>query len=122
MWYASQTTFKIVVDKHTPLRTVKASKLPWITSPLKDKMHKKSNQFVLRIHKIDFLLGKCVILLTMQSFMQKKSISKSISVKTKTTLKRQFPPWPGKFFKLARCGYTLRVTSQASSTKLTVVK
>jgi hypothetical protein len=24
------------------------------------------------------------------------------------------PPWPGIFFKLARCGYTLRVTSQAS--------
>ena len=23
-----------------------------------------------------------------------------------------FPPWPGTFFKLARCGYTLRVTSQ----------
>ena len=27
----------------------------------------------------------------------------------------RFPPWPGIFFKLARCGYTLRVTSQASS-------
>ena len=25
-----------------------------------------------------------------------------------------FPPWSGIFFKLARCGYTLRVTSQAS--------
>jgi hypothetical protein len=24
------------------------------------------------------------------------------------------PPWSGMFFKLARCGYTLRVTSQAS--------
>jgi hypothetical protein len=24
------------------------------------------------------------------------------------------PPWPGIFFKLVRCGYTLRVTSQAS--------
>jgi hypothetical protein len=24
-----------------------------------------------------------------------------------------FPLWPGIFFKLARCGYTLRVTSQA---------
>ena len=24
------------------------------------------------------------------------------------------PPWSGIFFKLARCGYTLRVTSQAS--------
>jgi hypothetical protein len=24
------------------------------------------------------------------------------------------PPWTGIFFKLARCGYTLRVTSQAS--------
>jgi hypothetical protein len=28
--------------------------------------------------------------------------------------KVRFPPWPGIFFKLARCGYTLRVTSQAS--------
>jgi hypothetical protein len=26
----------------------------------------------------------------------------------------RFPPWSGIFFKLARCGYTLRVTSQAS--------
>jgi hypothetical protein len=26
----------------------------------------------------------------------------------------RFPPWPGIFFKLARCGYTLRVTSQTS--------
>jgi hypothetical protein len=26
----------------------------------------------------------------------------------------RFPPWPGIFFKPARCGYTLRVTSQAS--------
>jgi hypothetical protein len=26
----------------------------------------------------------------------------------------RFPPWPGIFFKLVRCGYTLRVTSQAS--------
>jgi hypothetical protein len=25
-----------------------------------------------------------------------------------------FPPWPGIFFKLVRCGYTLRVTSQTS--------
>ena len=25
-----------------------------------------------------------------------------------------FPPWSGIFFKLAWCGYTLRVTSQAS--------
>ena len=25
-----------------------------------------------------------------------------------------FPPWLGIFFKLSRCGYTLRVTSQAS--------
>jgi hypothetical protein len=25
-----------------------------------------------------------------------------------------FPPWPGIFFKLARCGYTLRVTPQTS--------
>jgi hypothetical protein len=28
--------------------------------------------------------------------------------------KYSWPPWPGIFFKLARCGYTLRVTSQAS--------
>jgi hypothetical protein len=27
---------------------------------------------------------------------------------------RRFAPWLGIFFKLARCGYTLRVTSQAS--------
>ena len=26
----------------------------------------------------------------------------------------RIPPWSGIFFKLARCGYTLRVTSQAS--------
>jgi hypothetical protein len=26
----------------------------------------------------------------------------------------RFPPWPGIFFQLARCGYTLRVTSQTS--------
>jgi hypothetical protein len=26
----------------------------------------------------------------------------------------RFPPWSGIFFKLAQCGYTLRVTSQAS--------
>jgi hypothetical protein len=26
----------------------------------------------------------------------------------------RFPPWPGIFFKPARCGYILRVTSQAS--------
>ena len=26
----------------------------------------------------------------------------------------RFPPWPGIFFKLAQCGYTLGVTSQAS--------
>ena len=26
----------------------------------------------------------------------------------------RLPPWPGIFFKLARCGYTLRVTLQAS--------
>jgi hypothetical protein len=26
----------------------------------------------------------------------------------------RFPPWTGIFFKLARCGYTLRVTSQYS--------
>jgi hypothetical protein len=26
----------------------------------------------------------------------------------------RFPPWPGIFFKPARCGYTLRVTSQAT--------
>ena len=26
----------------------------------------------------------------------------------------RFPPWSGIFFKLARCEYTLRVTSQAS--------
>ena len=28
--------------------------------------------------------------------------------------KVRFSPWPGIFFKPARCGYTLRVTSQAS--------
>jgi hypothetical protein len=28
--------------------------------------------------------------------------------------KYAWPPWPGIFFKLARCGYTLRGTSQAS--------
>ena len=27
---------------------------------------------------------------------------------------RTYDLWPGIFFKLARCGYTLRVTSQAS--------
>jgi hypothetical protein len=27
---------------------------------------------------------------------------------------KNMPPWPGIFFKLVRCGYTLRVTSQAT--------
>jgi hypothetical protein len=31
-----------------------------------------------------------------------------------TVARHIFPPWPGIFFKLARCGYALRVTSQAS--------
>jgi hypothetical protein len=30
------------------------------------------------------------------------------------TTQVRFPPWSGIFSKLARCGYTLRVTSQAS--------
>jgi hypothetical protein len=32
--------------------------------------------------------------------------------------KVRFPPWPGIFFKLVRCGYTLRVTSQTFSSML----
>ena len=30
----------------------------------------------------------------------------------------RFPPWPGIFFKLTRCGHTLRVTSQTSYKKM----
>ena len=43
MWHAWKTTFNFIVEKHAPLCTkrVKASKSPWITSHLKDKMHKR---------------------------------------------------------------------------------
>ena len=51
MWYAWKTTFNSVADKHAPLRTkrVKATKSPWITSVLKDKMHERD---VLKIKAI----------------------------------------------------------------------
>jgi hypothetical protein len=32
------------------------------------------------------------------------------------------PPWPGIFFKLARCGYTLRVTSQTSKSNILIYR
>ena len=43
IWYAWKTTFSSVADKHAPLRTkcVRATKSPWITSVLKDKMHER---------------------------------------------------------------------------------
>ena len=74
MWDAWKTTFNSIVEKRVPLRTkrVKASKSPWITSHLKDEMHKRNIQnikrFVLMILKSRFLLEKCIIQLIKRSF------------------------------------------------------
>ena len=51
MWHAWKATFNSVADKHAPIRAkrVKAIKSPWITSLLKDKMHRRD---VLKIKAI----------------------------------------------------------------------
>ena len=55
MWHAWKTTFNCVVNKHAPLCTkrVKASKSPWITSHLKDEMHKRDIQKIKAIRSND---------------------------------------------------------------------
>lgn len=63
MWNAWKTTFNSVAEKHAPLHTkrVKASKSPWITSHLKDEMHKRDIQKIKAIRSnnpCDWLLFK----------------------------------------------------------------
>ena len=55
MWHAWKTTFNCVVDIHAPRCTerVKASKSPWITSHLKDEMHKRNIQKIKAIRSND---------------------------------------------------------------------
>ena len=55
MWDAWKTTFNSNVEKHVPLRTkrVKASISPWITSHLKDEMHKRNIQNMKAIRSND---------------------------------------------------------------------
>ena len=55
MWHAWKTTFNFIVEKHAPLCTkhVKASKSPWITSHLKDKMHKRDIQKIKAVRSND---------------------------------------------------------------------
>ena len=46
MWYVWKAIFNSVVDKHAPFRTkrVRTSKSSWISSQLKDEMHKRDAQ------------------------------------------------------------------------------
>jgi hypothetical protein len=55
MWHAWKTTFNCVVNKQAPLCTkrVKASKSLWITSHLKEEMHKRDIQKIKEIRSND---------------------------------------------------------------------
>ena len=60
MWHAWKTTFNFIVEKHAPLCTkrVKASKSPWITSHLKDEMHKRDIQKIKAVRSNDWISFK----------------------------------------------------------------
>ena len=94
MWHAWKTTFNFIVEKHAPLCTkrVKAFKSPWITSHLKDEMHKRDIQKIkavrLTILKIGFPSKKCVIQLIKRFFGRKKLILKILCTRIKVILKR----------------------------------
>ena len=50
-----ENIFNFVVEKHAPLRTkrVKASEAPWISSHLKDEMHKRDIRKIKAIRSND---------------------------------------------------------------------
>ena len=68
MWHVWKAMINSVVDKPTPFRTkrVRSSKSPWISSQLKDEMHKRDAQNIKAIRSNDpldwFYLKRCGIL------------------------------------------------------------
>ena len=84
MWHVWKAIFNSVVDKHAPFRTkrVRASKSPWISSQLKDEMHKRDAQKIKLIRSNDsldwFLFKKMRNSVNQNIFRSKESYFKDI--------------------------------------------
>ena len=94
MWHVWKAIFNSVVDKHVPFRTTRvgASKSPWISSQLKDEIHKRDAQKIKAIRSDDpldwFLFKKMRNSVNQNIFRAKKSYFKDILFANKNNPKK----------------------------------
>ena len=95
MWHVWKAIFNSVVDKHAPFRTkrVRASKSSWISSQLKDEMHKKDAQNIKAIRSSDhldwFLFKKMRNSANLNIFRAKESYFKATLFANKNNSKKR---------------------------------